>query len=191
MERFAILEANLERLEKKLITIQNKCKKYGCSFTYNKVGEEFRTLEDEKGVEYTAKFILVEAEGKAIINDWMFVASVEHTEKGNIINSTGCGVEIPERYYTSNPVCEHCNSNRARKDTYLVMNQVTGEFKQVGKSCLKDFTQGMDAAMISKYYSFFDELIKGEEPDGCGHIEAYYKTKEMLAYAYECIKHFG
>lgn len=191
MERFAILEANMERLEKKLIAIKNKCKKFGCSFSYNKVGEEFRTLKNEKGIEYQARFILVEAEGKAVINDWMFIASVEHTEKGNIINSIGCGVEVPERYYTSEPFCEHCNSKRARKDTFIVMNQVTGEFKQVGKSCLKDFTNGMDAAMVSKYYSFFDELIKGEQPDGCGHIEAYYETKEILAYAYECIKHFG
>ena len=66
MERFAILEGNMERLEKKLITIQNKCEKYGCSFSYNKVGEEFRTLEDEKGNKYQARFILVEAEGKDV-----------------------------------------------------------------------------------------------------------------------------
>lgn len=191
MERYAILEANMGRLEKKLTAIQNKCEKFGCSFSYNKVGEEFRTLKNEKGIEYQAKFILVEAEGKAVLNDWMFIASVEHTSNGNIINSTGCGVEVPERYYTSESICEHCNSRRARKDTYIVMNQVTGEFKQVGKSCLKDFTCGMDASMISKYYSFFDELIKGEAPDGCGYVEPYYDSKEILSYAYECIKHFG
>lgn len=115
---YSILEANMERLEKKLTRIQNKCKKFGCSFTYEKVGEEFKTLKDDRGVEYQAKFILIEAEGKAVLNDWMFVASVQHTEKGNIINSTGCSIEVPERYYTSEPICEHCNSRRARKDTY-------------------------------------------------------------------------
>lgn len=191
MERYSILEANMQRLEKKLTTIQNKCQKFGCSFTYNRVGEEFKTLKDEDGVEYQAKFILIEAEGKAVLNDWVFIASVEHTSKGNIINSTGCGVEVPEVYYTSDPVCEHCNSRRARKDTFIVMNQVTGEFKQVGKSCLKDFTNGMDASMVSKYYSFFDELIKAEEPSSSGWIEHHYGTKEFLAYAYECIRCFG
>ena len=100
---YSILEANMERLEKKLTRIQNKCKKFGCSFTYEKVGEEFKTLKDDRGVEYQAKFILIEAEGKAVLNDWMFVASVQHTEKGNIINSTGCSIEVPERYYTSEP----------------------------------------------------------------------------------------
>lgn len=90
---YSILEANMEKLEKKLTRIQNKCKRFGCSFTYEKVGEEFKTLKDERGVEYKAKFILIEAEGKAVLNDWVFVASVQHTEKGNIINSTGCSIE--------------------------------------------------------------------------------------------------
>lgn len=74
---YSILEANMERLEKKLTRIQNKCKKFGCSFTYEKVGEEFKTLKDDRGVEYQAKFILIEAEGKAVLNDWMFIASVQ------------------------------------------------------------------------------------------------------------------
>lgn len=185
---YSILEANMERLEKKLTRIQNKCKRFGCSFTYEKVGEEFKTLKDERGVEYKAKFILIEAEGKAVLNDWVFVASVQHTEKGNIINSTGCSIEVPERYYTSEPICEHCNSKRARKDTYIVMNQVTGEFKQVGKSCLKDFTQGMDASMIAQYYSFFDELVKGEELWQERWIEPHYDLKEFLCYVSECIR---
>lgn len=124
---YSILEANMERLEKKLTRIQNKCKKFGCSFTYEKVGEEFKTLKDDRGVEYQAKFILIEAEGKAVLNDWMFVASVQHTEKGNIINSTGCSIEVPERYYTSEPICEHCNSR-----TVLVDNQTLDAFKTTG-----------------------------------------------------------
>lgn len=190
-ERYAILEANMERLEKKLNSIRNKCNKYGCEFHFEKVGEEFRTLKNDMGVEYQTKFIIIEAEGKAVINDWMLVAKVEHTEKGNIIDSTGSSVEVPARYYTTSPVCEHCNSSRTRKYTYIVMNTKTGEFKQVGKSCLKDFTGGMDASMISKYYSFFDELIKGEEPVEGLHIEYYYNTKEFLTYVYECIKGFG
>ena len=188
---YSILEANMGRLEQKLTTIQNKCRKYGCSFSYNKIGEEFKTLVDDRGVEYQAKFILIEAEGKAVLNDWVFVASVNHTEKGNVINSTGSSVEVPARYYTTEPVCEHCNSRRARKDTYIVMNQVTGEFKQVGKSCLKDFTNGLDAAAISHYYSFFDELIKGEEPMGGCRIEQHYDLKEFLSYVSECIRCFG
>ena len=107
--KYAIYEGNLDRLEKKLKRIFNKCKAYGCDFHYEQTGEEFRELKDEKGNKYTARFVLVEAEGTAVINDWEFVAELEHTEKGNIITGVA-GIEVPERYYTTTPVCEHCKA---------------------------------------------------------------------------------
>ena len=68
MKTFAIYEGNMERLEKKIKSIRNKCKKYGCDFHYAEVGEEFRTLEDEQGRIYTARFVLVEAEGTVFLH---------------------------------------------------------------------------------------------------------------------------
>lgn len=188
--QYAIFEGNLERLEKKLNRISNKCQKYGCTFHYEQVGELFKNLKDEKGNEYTARFVLVEAEGTAIINDWEFIAEVDHTEKGNIITGIR-GVEVPEQYYTSKPICEHCNSTRFRKNTFIVRNKNTGEFKQVGKSCLKDFTRGMSAEAVTQYMSLFDSLIEGETPDPGCHIQHYISTVEYLAFVAETIKHFG
>lgn len=188
--KYAIFEGNMERLEKKLLRIYNKCKAYGCEFHYKITGETFKELKDGKGRPYTARFIIVEAEGVAIVNNWEFVASVEHTENGNIFSGI-LGVEVPSRYYTSKPVCEHCNTNRYRKYTYIVRNKETGEFKQVGKSCLKDFTHGMSAEAITQYISLFDTLIEGEAPDPEGHIEHYLAKEEYLKYAAETIRHFG
>lgn len=187
---YEIFEGNMERLEAKLTRIANKCKKYGCEFTYQKVGEVYRELVDENKQKYTARFIQVEAEGTAIINDWQFVASVEHTEKGNIINRV-CDIEVPEKYYTGKPVCEHCNSKRYRKYTYIVRNLSTNEFKQVGKSCLNDFTHGLSAEAAAQYISLYDSLITGEEPyTGC-HIENYIEIKEALQIIAETINKFG
>ena len=70
------------------------------------------------------------------------------------------------------------------------MNEETGEFKQVGKSCLKEFTGGMSAEGVAYYISLFDELIAGEAPSE-GRGERYYSVKEYLAYVAETIKHFG
>lgn len=187
---YEIFEGNMERLEAKLTRIANKCKKYGCEFTYRKVGEVYRELVDENKQKYTARFIQVEAEGTAIINDWQFIASVEHTDKGNIINRV-CDIEVPERYYTGEPVCEHCNSKRYRKYTYIVRNLTTGEFKQVGKSCLNDFTHGLSAEAAAQYISLYDSLITGEEPyTGC-HIENYIEIKEALQIIAETVSKFG
>lgn len=188
--KYAILEANMERLMKKITRIRNKCNKYGCDFTFEEVGEEFRELKDEHGANYTARFVIVDAEGTAIVNGWKFIASVEHTEKGNIINRA-CDIEVPEWYYTSKPVCEHCHSNRYRKDTFIVMNEETGEFKQVGKSCLFDFTHGMSAEGAAAYTALFDEIIKGEAPSGNGYGGKYYDTKEFLQFVCETINHLG
>lgn len=190
MKQFAIYEGNMENLLKKIKRIENKCSKYGCTFHFAEVGEEFRELEDDQGRKYNARFILVEAEGIAVINGWKFIASVEHTAKGNIL-SKAVDVEVPDKYYTTSPICEHCKSNRSRKNTFIVMHEETGEFKQVGHSCLRDFTNGMSAEGVAQYTSWFDEIIKGEDHCGCGHHERYYQTEVILAYAAETIRKFG
>ena len=188
---YEIFEGNMDRLEKKLTRIANKCKKYDCDFHYEKVGEVFREIEDENKNKYTVRFIQIEAEGTAIINNWQFIASVEHTENGNIIKKCCYDVEVPEKYYTSKPVCEHCGSNRYRKNTYLVQNLQTGEFKQVGRSCLADFTNGMSAEYVAHYISLFDALIEGEYVESGCKTKKYIEIKEALKYIAETIRHFG
>ena len=182
--QFKIYEGNMERLEKKIARISKKCEKYGNYFRYEVVGEEFvEKYDEELRKDVVLRYVIVEAESTAIINNWRFIALVEHTGTtyGNVIKSC-CDIEVPERYYTSRPICEHCKSNRPRKDTYIVQNIITGEFKQVGKSCLMDFTYGMSAEGVARYISLFDELIQGEaiEP-GCHKIH-YIDTKTALCY---------
>ena len=83
--KYKIYEGNMERLEKKLKSIANKCTKYGNDFQYKRIGDEFIEREDENGNKYIVKYVIVEAEGTAIINNWQFVASIQHTDNGNII----------------------------------------------------------------------------------------------------------
>lgn len=189
--RYRIYEENMERLEKKLTKIRNKCNKYGCDFHYEIVGEEFSkkdpTVEDSPVLRY----VIVDVEGEAKVNNWKFVASIEFTEKGNIISRINNEIEVPERYYTSEPICEHCNSKRRRKNAYIILNTETNEFKQVGSSCLADFTHGLSAEGVAAYIQMYDELIKGEEPLQGGSCIRYYKTTEYLKYVFECVNKFG
>ena len=187
---YEIFEGNMKRLEKKLTSIYNKCKAYGCAFHYEVVGETFKPVKSDTAGEQIARFLLVEAEGMAIINNWEFVASVEHTENGNIFTGTG-HVQIPERYYKNPPVCEHCNSDRYRKYTYIVRNKETGEFKQVGKTCLKDFTCGMNAEAVTHYLSLFDTLIEGNSPEPGCFVDEYFSVQKYLSYVAETIRRFG
>ena len=189
MTQFKIYEGNIDRLEQKITRIQNKCKKFGCEFHYDRVGEEYREYVDDNKIKYLKKFIIVEAEGTAKINGWEFVGTIEHLPEQNIIRNIK-EIEIPERYRHTECVCEHCNIKRSRKDTYLVHNLETNEFKQVGSSCLCDFTGGLDAELVASYVALFDELIEGEAP-GAAHGEMYYDLQEVVATAIVAINQCG
>ena len=194
MGRYYILDGNMERLEKKINAIQKKCAKYGTEFRFEKVGEEIIEKTFYKGTEYETKlayrYIIVEAEGKAVINGWKFVCEITHTPKGNIFRGME-DVEIPDVYKTTTTICEHCGTVRRRKNTYLVQNVETGEFKQVGKSCLKDYTHGMDAGMVANMLDMVDHIIEGEQPYTDGRYTVMYNTEEILACAVEMVRMYG
>lgn len=189
---YSIHESLIDKLEKKLTTIQNKCEKYGCEFYYERTGEEFKKVKDEDGKVQIHRFIIVEASGLAIINDWRFVAVIEHKDSGNVIRQYDYNLDVPSKYRTTKPICEHCGTLRNRKDTYLVYNDATGDWRQVGKSCLKDFTNGLDADQVAKFMSYQDVLDEYNGYTFSGQsYHKYYPMQDILLYGVECVKHFG
>lgn len=192
MARYFIYEGNLEKLEKKLGAIERKCAKYNVRFNYEKVGEEYREVKTEDGETITSRFVEIEVEGFMQHENWEFIATIDHTDEGNIVRQYNTTIQVPERYYHTDPVCEHCNTLRRRKFTYLVHNTETDEWKQVGASCLKEFTKGLDADYVAKYESFFDYLHEGES--GCYSgvsYERFYSLNDFLCYAKEVVNHYG
>ena len=188
-----IYEGLMDDLQKKMTRVGNKCRKYGIDFTFELTGnEEIREVKDDSGVAHSLRYVEVMAEGKAQMEDWMFLATVEHTPKGNIIRSV-TDLDVPTKYYTSSPVCEHCRSNRIRKDTFLVRHTLTGEIKQVGKSCLKDFTHGMNADGIASMMSYLTGLEEAEEwiPSSGLYFPEYFTVEEIARYTAETIRHYG
>ena len=190
MSQYYIHEANIERLEKSLTTIQNKCNKYDLDFHYERVGEEIREYEDNEGEKVFAKFIIVEVSGTVTHGDWSFVATIDHHEQGNIIRAYNTELEIPERYKTCGPTCEHCQKIRSRKDTYLIYNNETQEFKQVGKNCMNEYTNGLDAEQVTLLCSMYEKLESSGYYSGSSYTR-YMDVKKTLRYAFECFRHFG
>ena len=192
MKTYKIPENRMEELNKKITRVRNKCKQLGCDFHFEEIGEEFQKVEIEPGQEAIVRFVVVEAEGLAKINGWEFAGTIEHTEYGNIIRGT-LDIEVPERYRTASCVCEHCNKIRSRNDTYLVHNVDTGEFKQVGRNCLCDFTGGLSTDIASRYEYIFKELDTAAHDGfgGCGNYIHYRDRDTFLRYAVELVKKFG
>lgn len=201
MNKFAIYEENLPKFEKALDRIKNKCIKYNCPFTYNQIGEEFRTetiTTDEDGtilassIEITRRFVIVEVEAHPVIDSWELVASLEHTKEGNIIHPINNNIDIPERYYNVAPYCEHCNTNRRRKNSFIIRNIKTNEFKQVGKTCLNDFTGNINAEWLAQFYAMFDKLATFEAPQGgYNNNTRYFPVIDLLAYTVAVTNIYG
>ena len=189
--QYFIHEANLERLTKKINTIKNKCTKYNLDFHFAIVGEEFRTIKNSEQEDEVVKYYLVEADGSVNHADWEFVGIVDYHEEGNVIRQYKTDIEVPERFRHTDRTCEHCNKIRSRKETYIIHNTSSDDWKQVGTGCLCEFTNGLDAENVAKYISCFDELIKGEAISGSGSYERYQNRDDILRYAYETVKHFG
>lgn len=116
--QYRIWEGAFEQFDKKIKRIVNKCKKYGNPFTYEVIGDVYETrVERVSGIkrENTYRFTLVDVEGTAKIGDWELIAVMEYSHAGNIIKNINNDIMVPERFKTSDAICEHCGSKRVRK----------------------------------------------------------------------------
>lgn len=187
---YAIYEDFYPDVEKKLKRVAKKCIKHGNDFTFEVKGEEIRE-EYNKELERKEyhKFILVEVEGTAKIDNWECIAVLENHNVGNIIRRINTEIDIPERFKHTDNICEHCNTKRQRNNLYVIHNVETDEWKQVGGSCLKLYTGGLNMEYIAAYMDGITEL---EEMDGIvGRGKAYYNVEEVLSYAVEIINKTG
>lgn len=97
-------------------------------------------IEVEGGVEIGSRQVNVSCVQYVVTNPtpviagWSVVASVENTEAGNLTHllPTAVGVEIPVSVRTLGTSCQHCNTDRPRRQLYILRNESTGEFRQVG-----------------------------------------------------------
>jgi hypothetical protein len=132
-----------EEFKAKMDKMVRKAAKLDCgSLGYEQLdGKVVRVTTNEGGLDEKHSYTQFRVWGAAPkVEGWMFVAALHHVQgQGTLVHGLD-DIEFPEHYRTSDkPLCEHCNTRRIRKDTYLVMNEDSGEFKQVGSSCLRDF----------------------------------------------------
>ena len=189
---YAIYEEFFADVEKKLNRIAKKCAKNGNPFIFKINGEEIREIivnPQTKKTEYF-KFILVEVEGVARIDNWECIAVLEIHEVGNIIRRINTEIEIPNRFKHTENLCEHCNSKRQRNNLYVIHNVETDEWKQVGGSCLVQYTNGLNIEYVASYMDGITEL---EENDGIigGGYKPYYDVENVIGRAIEIIAKTG
>lgn len=70
--------------------------------------------------------------------------------EGNIVQRIPGAVGDLTDYYNVPFTCDHCGWLRRRNDTFIVRQRQTGERKQVGSTCMKDFLNGTDPHSVMK-----------------------------------------
>lgn len=173
--KYVIADSQLDNLTKKLSKIQRKCSALNLPFSF-KIGEAteikyVRNFGAGFAVTFRDPAHEVEVEGVAKINGWTFVAKICHEAGGNVICNAP-DMECPAEYRDAKPHCDHCHSERHRNETFVIVSE-NGEYKQVGKSCLKLYTNGLDADACADYASIahlIDGFYKGHHPNDCKYV---------------------
>lgn len=104
---------------------------------------------------------------------WSFVGRIEHLVDEdrkffNIVYNAP-GTTVSPEYRERDPICDHCQVNRYRKDTFIVQHE-NGTTKQVGSTCLADFL-GVDAAAFMAWASLlqsFTSAVSEDFDENCG-----------------------
>ena len=185
---YMIPEENSENLEKKFIAAARKIRKINPELepTMTKSDHtivlvrkiEFRPCDCRseatvKEIPYEARKVELKIPDEVVFaeNNWAFGGSVEPSgvEGKNFVNinlsGNDFGLVVPSKYFTVNPcTCDYCKTNRKRNKTYLVVNRETGEWKQLGKECLKLFVTGIDIDAIATFESFIKEAEDAANP---------------------------
>lgn len=192
----------LEEVTKRLDRLAKKAERYGVPFSYT-VGEEHPQqvavyaidfINNEQSVDqvYTVAAIDIDlnCEGFVKANGWKVLAHIEHGDKGNIVNAFG--VEIDPAWYTAPARCDHCGTNRNRAVTFIVEHE-DGTRRQVGKSCLKDYTgiAPSVALMWAEVVDLFPDLDCSREQWSERRPTPMLETRVVLAHAWDSIKAKG
>ncbi len=89
--------------------------------------------------------------------DWTLVARLEHLDGADTLVCTVPGQTVPEKYRHASCHCDHCQTQRNRKDTFVLLHPEKG-YCQVGRQCIADFLGHADPQAIAANASFMSNL---------------------------------
>lgn len=175
---YQIPAENYEDFEQRMAFLNRKAAKLHCPpIAYRTIGEELihDNRDGRRGLKYKAYAVEVSGE-TPMIQGWQFIGSIDHTTTIDINGTPTCivrsipGEHVPDRYRTSGCFCDHCRINRRRNNTYILLR--SGEYKQVGGDCLKDFFDDNDPHEAARWAEILCDLDKDidkfREPNGGG-----------------------
>lgn len=151
MGEYMITGDGFRELDKKIEKLNKQATKYGYEpIVLNSLGYETEVRQLGNGLVRTYDMVHISVDfSLPLMNGFRLVAVLSYYNGSNVIKyMRGESVSDPKvEYYSESTGCEHCNYNRKRKLTYVLQEELTGDYIQVGKTCYKEFI-GMDTAYV-------------------------------------------
>lgn len=180
-DTYLIADQNTNRFINKMAELNKKAEKLNLPEIKYSIGKAFIN----SAVKMAYRKVTINGESP-LIDGWMFVAKIEYLEVGEVVSSPFSAFACPSVYRNTKPLCEHCNTHKVKRYTFLISNAETGELKNVGKTCLKDFL-GPDIEAIASRFSWICDVIneledeEGEYREGEG--ELHKELRNIVRYA--------
>ena len=166
----------VDKFEERLKKFTNKFNKYGeGAIEYTKSDEYYDEKSKSNKVDITVS-------GQYCIKGYRLIATLDFDEDSqqNLIRKADQNYVIPEKYRKST-ACDHCKTNARRTHTVLLQNEDTGEYIQVGRTCVKDYLN-CDISHYACYLACMEDI--DEMSNEFIHIDGsskYFNVNALLA----------
>ncbi len=201
---YTIAADDLADFEKKYRRIARKFEKLGQSVpTYN-IGEkrDVTGTYDLEGYDWICIVPVVDItfdEGdisrQKLYGDYEFVGSASYLEDGESFISFTRDNENDEfsiRSLVKEPThCDHCGIKRKRNKVYILRNIETGNYMQVGNSCMKDLFGIGIADAISEFFGFVDAIDEFNEDNISSSVGQTNAAVNTIAFLAKCVAVFN
>jgi hypothetical protein len=191
---YVIESSHFPKFKKKVAALNKRGRKIGGGISIENVEETFFRVEVARGRSVKVEAVRFELAGEIpVVNGYRLVARVEHTEKGNIITRIDSMKDIGD-WRSAKPNCDHCSTNRRRKDTFFVEHVETGIIMQVGRTCLADFIRDIDVDKVASYFMFWASFEKEYNEGTYRDYDAtagYPETRDFVACACAAVRQDG
>jgi len=184
MATYTLSPAEFALTVEKLAKVNERAERKGFTGRVSVSGRT-ETRKDDFG--YTYAVVVTEIIGDAPkYNGWEFLAAVDTVGDNFVIRgAAGTDIDNIDRSMLKAGQCQHCNIEKSNRiHTYLVRNE-SGEFKQVGSTCIRDFL-GLNIFPGMILESDVDEIV-----GGFSGMAREYTPETIVSVACAAVKKFG
>jgi hypothetical protein len=157
-------------VDKAILKLNKKCERLGVSNPTVTLSNEYEhkftdgTYEDDPFAVVEGRYkwyaidvfdITITLPEEIKFGDWEAIAFIEHFEKQHIQFDIDADYDYDFEKAIDDKTCEHCNTKRNRRKSFILKSTQDDSFKKVGSTCVKDFT-GVDP---TKFFKAFQHIL--------------------------------